>query len=73
MAKQNLSDEELSKYISMLSDVVQSSDTKDSVMILFGAFIGLVADDYPHKVEQYLSVLGQIMKNKRPTLKLVKK
>ena len=59
MTKQNLTDEELSEHISVLSNIISPSDTKDSIMILFGAFIGLVADDYPDEVKQYLSVLKQ--------------
>jgi len=73
MAKQNLSDEELTKHISRLSGITSPTDTKDSIMILFGAFIGLVADDYPDKVGQYLSVLKQVLQRKKSNLKLIKK
>lgn len=73
MTKQNLSDEELSEYISILSDIISPSDSKDCIMILFGAFVGLVADDYPNKVAQYFSALKQVLKNKKATLKLIKK
>lgn len=71
MAKQNLSDNEISSYVAMLSNMVSPSDTKESVMILFGAFVGLVADDCPEKARLYLFVLEKALKNKRPNLRLV--
>jgi len=71
MAKQNLSDQELSKFISSALDLVKLSDSKKRILDLFGAFVGLVADDYPERTKQYLEVLKQISNKPNVCLKLI--
>ena len=72
MAKQNLSDQELAKFISSALDIVKLNDSKKSILDLFGAFVGLVADDYPERTKQYLKALKQINNKPNPHLRLIK-
>ena len=72
MAKQNLSDQELSKFISSALGLVKPSDSKNRILDLFGAFVGLVADDYPERTRQYLDVLKQINIKPDSYLRLIK-
>ena len=72
MAKQNLSDQELSKFISSALDIVKPNDSKKRIVDLFGAFVGLVADDYPERTKQYLEVLKQINNRPNQYLKLIR-
>ena len=72
MAKQNLSDKELGEFISLALDLVKINDSRKRILDLFGAFVGLVADDYPEKTKQYLEVLRQINNKPNSYLKLIK-
>jgi len=72
MAKQNLSDQELTEFISSFFEVVGHIDSKGRVLDLFGAFVALVADDYPERTRQYLEALKQIIYKSNPRLKLIK-
>lgn len=72
MAKQKLSDQELTKYISSFFEIVGPNDSKEHILNLFGAFVGLVADDYPERTKQYLDVLKQISNKPNPYLRLIK-
>jgi hypothetical protein len=72
MAKQNLSDQELVKYISLLFDIINPNDSKKLIIDLFGAFVCLVADDYPKQTKQYLDALKKISVKHHSYLRLVK-
>ena len=72
MAKRNLSDQELTKYISSLFDIVGANDSKERILDFFGAFVGIVADDYPERTKQYLDVLKRISNKPNPYVRLIK-
>ncbi len=73
MAQQNLTDEQLTKYLLKLRDVVNpEKNPSDLIFKIFGVFLCLVADDYPKRTEDYLKVLRKMFDSTKPELKLVK-
>ena len=57
MAKQNLPDRDIQEYIIHLSKLFTFPCSKNRVKALFGAYVGLVADDYPERAKEYLDTL----------------
>jgi len=71
MAKQNLSDQELSEFISLLFGIINPNDSKKLILELFNAFVCVVANDNPERTKEYLEAIRKLKDKLLPSLKLV--
>jgi|GEM_PF-6859974 len=72
MANQNLTDEQLERFMLLLLEIVSLNDSSRRIFDLFGAFVCMVADDYPERTTQYLDALKQVGARQNPYIRLVK-
>ncbi|NQU83843.1 MAG: hypothetical protein HQ536_03975 [Parcubacteria group bacterium] len=70
--KQIISDNELLDYISILHEIIKPTSKEMRIFRIFSAFICVVANDYPERTKEYLSVLAQATYSGKPILKLIK-
>ena len=72
LMEQNLTDEQLTWFADRLLEIVNPGDSNERIFKAFGAFVCLVADDFPKETVQYLAVLKDVItRAKAKRLRLV--